>query len=169
MTAPARQRLTPKKRQQFCEALARCGNITEAARVVGVSRPTLYDYRKADAEFAAEWDRAVELGADALEDEARRRAYDGVDELLTCSRGLIHHDDGSLAMVRKYSDTLLIFLLKGAKPERYRDNVHVSSQSASFGVTVVLERIQNDPRYAERANELVRLLAGTAEADGSSQ
>ena len=125
MAAPARQRLTPKKRQRFCEALAHCGNVSEAARTVGVSRPTLYDYRKTDAIFAAEWDSAAELGADALEDEARRRAHDGVEEPLTCAKGLIYRPDGSEATVTKYSDTLLIFLLKGAKPEKYRDKSSV--------------------------------------------
>jgi hypothetical protein len=32
------------------------------------------------------------------------------------------------ATVRKYSDTLLIFLLKGRKPERYREQVEHSGQ-----------------------------------------
>jgi hypothetical protein len=32
------------------------------------------------------------------------------------------------ATVRKYSDTLLIFLLKGRKPERYRERVEHSGK-----------------------------------------
>jgi hypothetical protein len=122
--------VTPKKRALFLETLVRCGNVTEAANVAGVSRQHLYRMRKSDADFAAAWEEAAELGADALEDEARRRAHDGVDEPLTSAKGLIYDADGKPMMVRKYSDTLLIFLLKGARPAKYRERqqVEVSGQ-----------------------------------------
>jgi len=41
-----------------------------------------------------------------------RRARDGVEEP-------IFHQGKNVGTVRKYSDTLLIFLLKSHKPERY--------------------------------------------------
>jgi hypothetical protein len=130
MGAALAQRATPKKRAAFLDALERCGNVTQAAVAAGVDRRLMYRTRAADPEFAAKWDEAVELGADALEDEARRRAHDGVEEPLTCARGLILDDYGQPVTVRKYSDTLLIFLLKGARPEKYRDNIKVSGSLA---------------------------------------
>lgn len=130
MSAALRQQLTPKKRAAFLDALARCGNVTQAAAAIGMSRPSLYDHRAKDGDFRAQWDAAHELGADALEDEARRRAFEGVEEPLTCAKGLILDDYGQPVTVRKYSDTLLIFLLKGAKPERYRENIKVSATLA---------------------------------------
>ena len=48
------------------------------------------------------------------EDEAVRRAHDGVDEP-------VFYQGKACGVVRKYSDTLLIFLLKGRRPEKYRD------------------------------------------------
>lgn len=117
--------LTPKKRVVFLEALMRCGNVTAAAAAAGISRDTLYNHRRRDADFAAAWEAAAELGADALEDEARRRAHDGVDEPLTCAKGLVLGEDGAPMLVKKYSDTLLIFLLKGARPQKYRDRAQV--------------------------------------------
>ncbi len=54
------------------------------------------------------------MGADLLEDEAVRRAKDGVEEPVYQGGKLVGH-------VQKYSDTLLIFLLKGAKPEKFRE------------------------------------------------
>ena len=60
-------------------------------------------------------DHAREGAADTLEAEARRRAIEGVEEP-------VFHKGEQVGTLRKYSDVLLIFLLKGARPERYRDN-----------------------------------------------
>jgi hypothetical protein len=169
MGAALAQRVTPKKRAAFLDALERCGNVTQAAAAAGVERTSMYRVRAADPEFAAKWEEAAELGADALEDEARRRAHDGVEEPLTCARGLILDDYGQPVTVRKYSDTLLIFLLKGARPEKYRDNVHVTAKATNIGVTLVMERLQNDPQFAERANSLARLLTGVVDDSSGAE
>lgn len=63
---------------------------------------------------------ALDVGAGALEDEAVRRAYVGVEEPL-------FYQGKQCGTVRKYSDTLLIFLLKGAKPAKYRERVHTGN------------------------------------------
>ena len=70
-----------------------------------------------DAEFAAEWGKAKHQGGDALEDEAIRRAVHGVDTPMTIA--------GKREIVKKFSDTLLIFLLKAHDPARFSENVHV--------------------------------------------
>lgn len=156
---------TPRNwRKVFLRELAVDGNRQRAAEVAGVDRKTVYNHRASDAAFRAEWDAAIDQAGEYLEAEAWRRATEGVTEPLTCGRGLVYHEDGSLATVQKYSDSLMQTLLRGARPQKYRDNVSVSAPAA-LGVTVVLESIQNDPRYAERANELVRLIAGAGTAD----
>lgn len=76
----------------------------------------MYGWRQADAEFAAKWDEVVEAGTEELEEEARRRAFRGVDEP-------VFYQGDECGSIRKYSDTLLIFLLKGRRPEKYRENV----------------------------------------------
>lgn len=60
---------------------------------------------------------ALDIGADSLEDEAVRRARDGYDKP-------VYQQGQCVGQVRKYSDTLMVFLLKGARPKKYRDNVH---------------------------------------------
>jgi hypothetical protein len=40
----------------------------------------------------------------------------------------VFYQGQQFATVRKYSDTLLIFLLKGRKPERYRERVEHSGR-----------------------------------------
>jgi hypothetical protein len=79
-----------------------------------MSRSAAYDWKKADHEFEKDWQAAEETGTDALEDEARRRAMDGVDKP-------VFYKGQRCGYVREYSDTLLIFTLKARRPEKYRE------------------------------------------------
>lgn len=108
---------TDKKEGRFLEELRTTGgNVSRACEAIKVNRQRVYEWRAADPAFAAKWDEAVEAGTEELEQEARRRAYMGVDEP-------VFYQGEECGAVRKYSDTLLIFLLKGRRPEKYRDNV----------------------------------------------
>lgn len=107
-------RWTTARRARFLAELAKSGNISAAARGAGLSRSHAYALRASDPEFAAEWADALEEAVDSLEAEARRRAIEGVDSP--------HFHGGQLTgTVKKYSDSLLMFLLKAHRPERYRD------------------------------------------------
>jgi hypothetical protein len=66
----------------FLDALAHCGQVTQAARAVGISPKTAYRWRQAYPALAPRWAAALEMGLDALEDEAIRRAFEGSDRLL---------------------------------------------------------------------------------------
>lgn len=109
---------TIERREKFLKTLADTCNITRACEAAGVTRPTAYNAREADPEFAAAWDRAKKIGADVLEDEAVRRAHEGWDEP-------VFFQGVQTSTVRKFSDTLLTLLLKGAKPDTYRENSKV--------------------------------------------
>jgi hypothetical protein len=103
------------KRRKFLDALRQCGNVTAACRAAQLDQSNAYKVRAADPEFAAAWADALEEAADVLEAEAWRRAVRGVERP-------VFQGGEQVGAVREYSDTLLIFLLKGAKPEKYRDN-----------------------------------------------
>ena len=96
-------KVTPKKdapptwQDRFVEIFAMSLNVALAAQGAGVSRVSAYRERKKNPEFAAAWEDAREAAAERLEAAAFERA-------------------------RNISDTLLIFLLKSHKPERYREN-----------------------------------------------
>lgn len=109
---------TRKKAVRFLERLAETGNVSLAAQFAGLSKQTAYNHRHSDDEFARQWDDALDTATDLLEQEARRRAYEGVDEP-------VFYKGDEVGTIRKYSDTLLIFLLKGLRPEKYRDNATV--------------------------------------------
>lgn len=122
------QNATPKKRPRWAKAflavLAESGNIRLSCQAADIDRSTAYRLRTSDETFLTEWEQAQEEAADLLEQEARRRAHDGWDEPVFGSMGQ-GQGSGEIGMVRKYSDTLLIFLLKGAKPEKYRERADV--------------------------------------------
>ena len=67
-------------RNAFLDCLREKGNVTAAARLVGIDRATAYRWRDADADFAQAWDDAIEEAADLIELEAHRRAVSGIDE-----------------------------------------------------------------------------------------
>lgn len=123
MTTARQTRRTRKKEEwqaSFLAELARCGNVSASAVFAGVSRVFVYEVRAKDAEFAQAWDDALDQSADVMEQEAWRRAVEGVDKPVFGSLGF-RMGSGEVGKVREYSDTLLIFLLKGARPAKYRE------------------------------------------------
>lgn len=130
----ARQRQQQKK-AVFLAAYAEIGTITHAAMRAQVDRTTIYRWRDSDPVFAAALDEADLMAAERLEQEARRRAVDGVEKP-------VWHKGQMVGSVREYSDTLLIFLLKGALPDKYRERVssEISGQGGGpLQVTVQLD------------------------------
>jgi hypothetical protein len=109
-------------RAEFLRVLGLVGNIVAAATAAGVGRATAYRHRIADPDFAARWDEAIEDARDRLEAEAWRRAVHG-----TAHRKPIYYQ-GKLVgeeVWTEYSDTLLLALLRAAKPWKYAER-HVT-------------------------------------------
>jgi hypothetical protein len=107
----------------FLAAIRTTGNVSQAAAAAGIGRRTHYGWIN-DPEYATAFDDAMEEASDVLEAEAWRRAKDGVDEP-------VFYQGIECGAVRKYSDTLLIFLLKGARPEKYRERVDMNHKGIS--------------------------------------
>ena len=118
-----------KSKAKFLKSLAQCGVVTHAAEDAGSGRRTMYAWRDEDEAFALAWDSALDDSADRLEKEAHRRATEGVLEPVYQGGELVGH-------IRKYSDTLLIFLLKGAKPAKFRERFeHMGPGGERLGLT----------------------------------
>lgn len=109
-----RRKATPKK-AAFLAAYAKVGNVTHAAQLAKCNRQHVYVWLK-EEEFSKQFDEAGTEATERLEKEARRRAVRGTLKP-------VFHQGAQCGAIREYSDTLLIFLLKGRKPETYRDNV----------------------------------------------
>lgn len=83
--------ITHPQQRAFLTAYSECGVVKEAAEAVGISREVHYDWLQNET-YGIAWERAREMAADTLEDEARSRTR-----------------------VQK-SDKLLMFLLERLKP-----------------------------------------------------
>ena len=117
-------KITHPKKRAFLAAFSEVGNITVAAEAADIHRRTHYDWMADDDEYAEAFHDAKEAAADRLEEEARRRAVQGVEEPVGWYQG------SPGGTITRYSDTLLIFLLKGVRPEKYRETVKQSPEDA---------------------------------------
>jgi len=138
---------TPKKEprwvKRFLAQFAAIGNVSLSAQLVGIHRSTPYAEAKDNPTFAAAWEEARETSADVLESEARRRAVEGVERPVFQNGKLVGH-------VQEYSDTLLIFLLKGERPAKYRETGRV----INFNVTPDQLRDMTDDELAQLERKL---------------
>lgn len=100
------------------------GNISAACREIGMTNRTeVYRWQEHDDEFAAEFQQAEIEATETMEREAYRRAVEGTEEP-------IYHQGDQVGSVRKYSDTLLIFMLKARNPSKYRERVQMQHADA---------------------------------------
>jgi hypothetical protein len=127
---------TNAKQKAFLAAYAATASITAAARAARIDRTSHYLWLQDSKGYPEAFAAAGEQAAQTLEDEAVRRANEGVFEpnvfkgQFTYGPEAFTKDaEGRTTLKRgakplgiwKYSDTLLQFLLKGLRPEKYRD------------------------------------------------
>lgn len=156
----------------FLEAMRATGNVSEACRRVQVHSSTAYALRERDADFACEWDNALEDATDTLELEARRRAVEGIEEPVVYQGQLTpvweRDEHGEIVLyerripqppkpdgtpqpdivqqmprqlvvdgrpqwltIRKKSDPLLMFLLKGLRRKYGTEATEISGPSGA--------------------------------------
>lgn len=102
----------PEVRVAFLNNLRLGYSVSKAARAAGVAPRTVMEWKAEDADFASEWELAYSEGTDLLEDEALRRAKDGVDRP-------VFQGGIQVGVVREYSDTLATLMLHGRRPEKF--------------------------------------------------
>ncbi len=107
------------KKCAMLTALAKTGNVAAAARAIGVARRTHYDWAASDPDYVLASRQAMEEAADVLEAIARKRAIVG-------------------------SDTLLIFLLKSVRPEKFTQRVAVSCEATEPSPPRTVEDAQRE-------------------------
>jgi hypothetical protein len=112
-----------EKKAVFLAAFRENGNIKMSANIAEIDRTAVYKWLEHDPEFLTAFGLAKKDAVESLEAEAHRRATEGVRK-----EKPIFYEGREVGMVieTEYSDTLLIFLLKGAAPEKYRENIAVT-------------------------------------------
>lgn len=119
--------------------------VSHACEAAGVGRATFYDWLNNDAEFAKAVGEVETAIADKLEKEAIRRAVEGVKEPV----GFYQGQAGEY--VQRYSDTLLIFLLKGHKPRKFGDKAQLELSGPNGGPIAVtpIPKFETAKEFAE--------------------
>jgi len=112
----------PSKRKQanFLAKYALSGNITRAAEDSGIDRGSHYLWMEDDEDYQEAFGKLNLHVCGMLEDEAIRRAVEGIDKCVG------YDGDDEPIITTQYSDTLLIFLLKGFMGNKYKDRTEVS-------------------------------------------
>jgi|SRR5262245_4716617 len=122
-------------KRAFLDAFAQAGTCIGAAKLSGVDDRLHYAWLAKSEQYRKDFEIAKDRAAQVLEAEARRRACDGYDDPIYFQGVQVGH-------VRRYSDLLMIFLLKAAKPDIFRDyhsvNVKGSVQTSAT-ITVIHE------------------------------
>ncbi len=150
---------TPKKRRPdwrpvFLAKLRDTANVRLACKAADVHRSVAYRTRERSTTFAAAWDEALEEACDVLEAYARERATVGVEEP-------VYQGGKQVGTLRRVDTTLLIFLLKAHRPERYRERFdHRHSGPAGLPLGVDLTKLS--------PKELTDLEALIAKAESGS-
>ena len=103
--------------RRFLSGYTKFGTITVGCHAAGIDPATYYRWVSDDEAFAADVDTAKLRVRDKLEGEAHRRAIGG------------------------RSDRMLIFLMQGHDPDRYRETRQVTNNT---DVSLTLNNIGND-------------------------
>ncbi len=106
--------LMRERRSAFLSGLARAKSVSRAADEAGIACSTLYGWRRADQSFAKAWADAIETGTDLMEDEAFRRAVEGMPKP-------VYRGGEKVDEILDYSDAMLTFLLKARRPDKFKD------------------------------------------------
>lgn len=166
----------PTKRA-FLEAFARSGVVGVAAKAVDMHRSTHGKWMheegpEADA-YREAFDQAKDAAADLLEATAINRAVRGTRRLVLHEGKpvLIENlDTGEMERLWevKYSDTMLIFMLKAARPEKFRERYEFSGPGGGPLQLQVLRQdvraIMADPETAEACEAMAEKLLPAAPA-----
>ena len=155
---PRPRRATKTRQTAFLDGLRETGTLSGAARQSHVSRSTHYRWLARDPDYESAFAAATDEATDRLEEEARRRALDGVDEP-------IFYRGERIGVTRRYSDALLILLLRAKRPEQFRDTVDLTTRTDDTGTVLdpaIIKTLTDEE--IQLARRLGRKLAGLDQA-----
>lgn len=157
--------LRVEKQRAFLARFRVNANVGDACTAAGVSRSTVYSWRRREPGFAEAMAEAQAVAVDRLESAAWDRAVNGVVEP-------VFHNGRIVGHVNKPSDRLLQHLLEANRPEKYRANPKaVQSQTVehplSEGALRVTLEDESALEAAERLAEALAAGSSVGEDDGA--
>lgn len=137
--------ITPKQWEVFFKELEASSNSTRSCLAAGFDRSAIYVRSAKDPEFKVRYEEARQRGLDSWEDEVARRAFNGHYKPVWYNGQIVGEE-------QVFSDTLAMFLLRGGKPEKYKDRAEVTSTNVS--VELPYTRLTEDEIDAELRRRL---------------
>lgn len=144
--------LTRELKMVFLRAFARHGIISDGTVAAGITYRTYYRWKRDDEVFNEDCKTAETMANDLMEREARRRAIDGFE------RPIIYQGEVT-GEYTDFSDALLTTLMKGNKPEKYKERTQLSGsvgrpltldeETKEDVVSSILGMIKNKPDPAK--------------------
>ena len=127
------------KARAFLAAFRLTGSVVLSAAAAGVEKTIHYRWLR-NEKYAADFARAEAEFGDVLEAAAIARALDGVKEP-------VFYQGAPCGVIRKYSDGLMLALLKRYKPDRYAARTEVTGvggAAIAASLEVVFVRAKDD-------------------------
>jgi hypothetical protein len=106
----------PERQRRFLAAFAACGSVVRASRWAKTRRQTHYFWLATDPSYPARFRQAEMQAARTLEDEAVRRAHEGLRKPVWYKGKIVGYET-------EYSDTLLLAVLRANNPDKFRDRI----------------------------------------------
>jgi hypothetical protein len=107
--------------KRFLACFAGCASVLKAARWAKVSRNAHYVWLKEDPTYPQRFREATEAASRTLEDEAVRRAHEGL-------RKAVRYKGKVVGYETEYSDGLLAKLLDATNPEKFRSAARIDAR-----------------------------------------
>ncbi len=117
-------------------------SIGAAALAGGLSRQGFRNWRERDEAFDLKCYEAIEAGTDRLEDSAYRRGAEGVLKP-------VYQQGRKVGHVREYSDNMAALILKGRRPEKFKDRQELTGPNGS-AIQPILNIQLNVPNQINR-------------------
>lgn len=145
------------KKEAVIELYSQIGNLSETSRRLGVDRRTIYTWINNDPEFFDSYTAARWMSAEPLLAEATARATIGQDKPVIYQGEIKDY-------YKEKSDNLLMFLIKGVRPEYAQEQVHHTGSTGNNNVVIVLQGSDED---RDRLNKVMGIASPSDQGTGA--
>lgn len=140
---------TRLRQAKFLELFEECLMVSMACKKLKIPRRTVYNWINSDELFKSQYEASQKMAIDLMEEEARRRAFHGVKEP-------VYQGGKKVGYVQKFSDTLLIFMLKNLKKETFADVVRTEHSGPNGEAIRTEARVISNVDYTQLPDEVLR-------------
>jgi hypothetical protein len=153
----AQLRAREPRQDAFLAAYERLGFIRAAAEQCGIRSSAHYEWLRTDSDYAQRFGVVDRIVVQSLEDEMVRRGRDGYPVLKSVA--------GQAVRMTEYSDQLLMFALRGRRPEVYGDRFKGEISGPNGGPIQTQSRIDLSLLTDEQLAQFEALALAAAKAE----